>query len=157
VAGELHAACAEVLAAAVAILDTDAPERRYVSNGPPAADCEQLVVYFSLVDVLAPGSGGMPGIPSPAAPLVYRATIVVERWVPGCPGAPPPTEGLEGEAEVAGIEGWEVFCRMRAMLQFLGSEACRFLAVSQLAPTGATGDLVGWRFSVLTELGGWRA
>ena len=76
---ELYNASVDVLNASVAVLDASsplrAPERRYVSVGEPAFDCDQLTVSASVrPGLVATNSIGLDAVRSHARPRVLIAS-----------------------------------------------------------------------------------
>lgn len=102
-ADRAYAVARNVLDVVAAALGSDAPERRYVTTGQPAFDCEQLVV--SIDRIL--GHQGNPGVETNDVVrcLTMRA-VELSVWTCRCvpvvadDGTPPPAE----EIDAAGLE-----------------------------------------------------
>lgn len=151
----LYNAAVDVLNAAVAVLDANsalrAPDRRYVSVGDPALDCDQITVAASARPALVASSGA--GLDAArhhrrARVLVAEFRIHVVRC--GYPtldqhGNPPRDADLEAAAAAIYAEGWALFVGLNdaARAGTIG-EWCGEWSVDALDPIGAEGAVAGW-------------
>lgn len=156
--GELRTASEAALGAATTLLGDAAPTRVYVSNGIPAVDCEQLVIYAEAVNLVAANAPTIGTAIDPRVVRVHIATLVLQRWAPACnPPEAPPTDVLELEAALVDEEGWEVWCRLPGVLGDIDNLTLRgMLSLSPAVASGTLGDYVGWQVRFSVEVPGWR-
>lgn len=106
-ATRLRTALDDLLVAAVACLD-DPPDRRYVSHGQPAVDCELLTVHAAGVRSVALEQPA--DLPVPAGqPRVRVVTAVVTIWRAVCSAMDPTAEQLNVDGRRLAVDGWALF------------------------------------------------
>lgn len=158
---ELYNASVDVLNAAVAVLDASsplrAPERRYVSVGEPAYDCDQLTVSASARPGLIATNGlGLDAVRSNSRPRVLLAAFRVTIIRCGYPtvtdeGDPPDDVAIEAAAAAIYGDGWALFAGLNAAARagtLDGVSACSEWSVDALDPIGAEGAVAGWVVSL---------
>jgi hypothetical protein len=151
----LYNAAVDVLNTAVAVLDANsalgAPDRRYVSVGDPALDCDQITVAATARPALVASSGA--GLDAArhhrrARILIAEFRIAVVRC--GYPtldehANPPSDVDLEAAAASLYAEGWALFVGLNDAARggSLG-EWCGEWSVDSLDPIGQEGAVAGW-------------
>lgn len=127
--------------------ETGPPERRYVSHGAPAADCEMLATYALPARVLPAAGPGCATIPVASfAVVLYRCvTAVADSPEPG----PPPTSTLDAEARSLAVDGWALlrgFLAARRGGEFSADSGS--VTVGPLQPLPPGGGIAGWQLNV---------
>lgn len=164
---ELYNASVDVLNASVAVLDASsplrAPERRYVSVGEPAFDCDQLTVSASVrPGLVATNSVGLDAIRSNSRPRVLIASFRVTVVRCGYPtvtdeGDPPDDADIEAAAAAIYADGWVLFDGLNAAARagtIGGVSLCSEWSVDALDPVGAEGAVAGWVVSAQAMIPG---
>lgn len=171
----LHDAALELLTVAVDALagtDAGAPDRQYVSPGPPAFDCEQVTVHAGAIGdaqtaPLAPALA--PAMRDATTGHVFLATLVVTaiRCTPALAGPdgstfPAPAD-LQASALVTQTDAWAIWNRI---VQLRNEKPCalfgrsdgrpRDLYYDGCAPVATMGGLAGWSIQLRVQLDGHR-
>ncbi len=153
----LYNASVDLLNAAVAALDAHsslgAPERRYVSVGDPALDCDQVTVAAAARVAAAPVTGrGTDTYTQQSRPRVIAAdfrVLVVRCGYPSvaADGSAPPDTEIEAASAALYEDGWALFIGLsdgaRSGTITLSGAAAGW-EVASLEPVGAEGAVAGW-------------
>lgn len=148
-ATEVYDQGAAVLAAVVAgyaEAGVALPAKQYVAEGPPAYDCEQVVVAFAR---LRPGLPGASDVTSPdmqraTLPRVVTWAVHVVRCVPVQTGKRPPSATQLGDSAAGVLTDASVLPRSVVNAWRAGDLAsCSGLAVLEVAPAGPEGGVAG--------------
>ncbi len=95
--------------AGFAEMGVDLPDRRYWTTSTPAADCEQLVVFFNQAYIGPPGDEAAE--PQPChSPRTAQIDIQILRCVPGAKNGtrvrPPSAEDIQTSSRRQAIDAW---------------------------------------------------
>ena len=167
---DLNGAAEELLAAAAESLDTlpgfdlslhGAPERQFVSFGPPVLDCcEQLTVYVPQVqDAPVPGQSGLAAGRKTAAKITHVfLTVTVSRCYPQPDGKgnPPSVEAIEEASVQLNADGWALWNHLYCM--WTSDELftfCDEVFWDSLRPLGPQGGCAGWNLGIHMSLDGY--
>jgi hypothetical protein len=139
---DIYATLSEILDAVAGNI-TDPPDRRYVANGLPAADCEQLTVHLAGI-VRGTTQANRPDFQ--CAPTTVEAHVTRFWCIPTIDdsGRAPSTSDMETsghEVSLGALELWQATAAAAAQV------ACR-PAVDEAAPTPPSGGYVGWMVAV---------
>lgn len=122
------------------------PDKRYVTTGLIAADCEQLVV------TLAAAFAGRPTQEAPATEWttdkVRTATFQVELWRCVTAGSAATTGSLDAEGRVRLTEGWLLHRGLVEAVLRNEIVGCRDGSVGRLETVGPEGAYAGLRVTV---------
>lgn len=164
----LYDLAAELLGFCAAALDTlpvGAPDRQYVSIGPPAFDCEQLTVHVLQVGEAATSPANTPldrmrrAVTVPRIDLSFMVVTIVRDCYPGPSGAnanrPPEVADLDAAARIISADGWLLWNIVPAALaagELWG--ACNFTGWEPMQPVPAQGKVAGWTFPLQVKIDG---
>lgn len=165
----LYDAAAEYLAACVAALNSEttsgAPERRFVTNGPPAWDCcPQLTVHVggpavadtAATRTLGPGhriaTTGFVNMVSMTATILRCAPIIEGNTLPS--PAALAAAAAEMDADLWAIWNW-IATRKRDLSLFGPKE--RELLMDPASSLNQQGGCCGWQIPIRVQLDGYRA
>lgn len=160
-ASDLHDLAADVLEAAVEILNSEnagAPDRAYVSHGPPALDCEQITVHVTnvgeavtqTVDPLTPGvRKNRVNLTGLMVTVVRCYPTVDER------GRPPKVDALNQAAALLNADAWALWNGLWRMRGDLFAD-CDLVFFDGVAPIVPQGGFAGWILQTRFELGGYQ-
>lgn len=102
----LATALVDLLAAATATLASP-PDRRYVSHGQPAIDCQQLTVHAAGIRIV--GLDQPTDIPSARSqPRVRVASLIVTLSRPVCASPQPSVDQLGQDGSALAVDGWSL-------------------------------------------------
>lgn len=170
-ADALYAAQLDLLdfcALALDVLPAGAPERRYVSFGLPALDCEQLTVHVFGVrkDETAysgspdPGSLRRKGHPLPAINMLDLVITIARECYPGPVGpaggnSVPDVPDLVEASQMLHADGWQLWNAVNdAVRAGVLYGACQFVSLLPMQPLGPEGNFAGWTLPVSVNLDG---
>lgn len=168
-ATDLHLLCGDLLDASIAALDTipdfapglgAAPERSFISPGPPALDCcDQLTVH--VVSVTEAGTSPL-GLASGRRNVSGRVNhvglvVTITRCIPtGDDTRAPETAGLEAAAEQTNADAWALWNHLwnmwRADALFT---MCGEVFWDGLRPVNPSGGCAGWTLNLRVSLEGY--
>jgi hypothetical protein len=164
----LYDLAAELLGFCAAALDTlpaGAPDRQYVSIGPPALDCDQLTVHVLQVGEGQTSPANTPldrmrrGVTVPRIELSFMVVTIVRECYPGPTGKqltrPPEVADLNAAARIISADGWLLYNAVPAALaagELWG--ACNFTGWEPLQPIPASGNVAGWTFPMQVKIDG---
>lgn len=129
----------------------DLPERRYISDGLIARDCEQFVVQIARTYSGTPtalATGPTSGLATRTA--VLRAEIARCSPVTGDDGAPPTTQRIMQSASVI-HEDHDLL--VAAARKFAKTSGCSEVIIGDATPFGPEGGIAGWAVEVRAQLG----
>lgn len=134
-------------------VSVDLPDRRYVSDGQPAWDCEQCVVY---VERVFPGLSDMelPQAIDPAGVRSARLWVEVVRCTPtldDAPTYPSPTE-IESNAMLVLADSVLTWQAIRVAQQAGDLGACHSLVLDDWQALGPAGGYAGGRLGLRIQL-----
>jgi hypothetical protein len=137
-AGDLWGEAVQLFDDVVQRLDSP-PKRRYISEGAPAFDCEQLVLHVSRLT---------PGVTTRGLTSPTQATATFTRlWcapTSDARGNPPTAQALHTSAGIVVGGGWELW---QAVMRAVEAHNCR-PAVVEAVTVGPEGGFSGWQVTV---------
>lgn len=129
----------------------DLPERRYISDGLIARDCEQFVVQIARTYSGTPtalATGATSGLATRTA--VLRAEIARCSPVTGDSGSPPSPEAIMQSADLIHSDHDDLIDAAR---KFAKDSGCDPIAVGDATPFGPEGGIAGWAVEVRAQIG----
>lgn len=164
---DLYEAARELLDAAAAAAATTpggAPGTRYVSSGPPAFDCcDLLTVHLARFMPIAMQEAGRQNMPlqKPAVPMV-QMVVTISRCYPKVDGGVVITIPLAQDMEKASFglyaDAWTIWNHLRTMARqqlLFASRPCRPVEFAPMTPTPTQGGCAGWVLGVDVEVDGY--
>jgi hypothetical protein len=127
------------------------PDRRFISNGAVAYDCEQLSVEMAALGVgtLVADRQGMPHPGESPTVQIQIALIRDCMAIPDEDGNPPSVEAIEANADELLADGTVL---IRAFLRTTSLSSCQKIKVLTCLPYGPEGTLGGWVLSLRAAL-----